>query len=118
MLDLYTTHRKVRRLFRIAAHTHQLFKLTGDLVSSPHCRIDRVIFNMVNHDNDRYLLYKVSIDIYYDIGNIVNKIKVEVKDEYVSHTIKELIKLRYHVSECSIISPKIIYILLCELCTE
>ena len=97
---------------------------------------------MVNHDNDtvrsitqsklysprsiigenyRYLLYKYKfshLDFYSDIGNIVNKIKVEANDDYISHTVKELIELRDHVSECSIVSPKIIYLLLGELCTE
>ena len=43
-----------------------------------------------------------------------------VKDDYdyISHTVKELTELRDHVNECSIVSPKIKYILLGELCTK
>ena len=56
------------------------------------------------------------LEFYSDIGNIVNKIKVKVNDDYISHTVKELIELRDHVSQCSIVSPKIIYLLVGELC--
>ena len=41
-------------------------------------------------ENYRYLLYNYKflyLDFYSDIGNIV-KIKVEVKDDYISHTVK------------------------------
>ena len=67
-------------------------------------------------NNNKYLLYKyklLHLDFYSDIDNIV-----EVKGDCKSHTVKELIELRDHVSECSIVSPKIKYLLLDEPCTE
>ena len=64
-----------------------------------------------DHCNYRYLLYKYKFlhpDFYSDIGNIVNKIKVYVNDDYISHTVEELIELWDYVIECSIVSSKFI----------
>ena len=47
------------------------------------------------------------LEFYSDIGNIVNKIRSKVTYDYISHTVKELVELRDHVSECSIVSPKL-----------
>ena len=90
--DLYTAHRKVTRCsFRIPARIHNpiVIKLAGVLVSKLDCRIAKFIFNMLNHDNDTV---PPSLE--------VNFIALD------------------HVRECRIVSPKIIYVLLGELCTE
>ena len=58
----------------------------------------------------------VNHDFYSDIGNITDKVKVKVNDDNISYTVKELIELRYRISKCSIVSPKMIYILLGDLC--
>ena len=53
-------------------------------------------------ENDIYLLYKYKIshlDFYSDIGDIVNKIRSKVNDDYIKHTVKEWIELRDHVSD-------------------
>ena len=42
----------------------------------------------------QYKLKFSHLDFYYDIGKIINKSKVEVNDDYISHTVKELIELR------------------------
>ena len=82
---------------------------------------DTVRFDMVNRNNDtvrfitrskvysprsiianyRYFLYKYKfshLNFYSDIGDIVNKIRSKVNDDYIKHTVKEWIELRDHVS--------------------
>ena len=46
-----------------------------------------------------YTHYKFSHLGYSRIGKTVNRIKVEVKYDYISHPVKELFELKDHVSE-------------------